>query len=285
MRSVFSRWSGLASSRFRVCEHQGGIACARTRGLGSSRSTLWESAPLVRAPRIVTGVLVCACALLLSGCVYLRLLELKHQLGKFDEFFALQTHDGLALRCHQPVLLSGDVRWLGVLPEHTKRLGRAEQWQVRWVKQLPPGVTEKVQFDIVLDLTFADDKLTRVAIPERYFAVMPKTFLVGVIKSLGGGKVDKSQKKIEAAVSAAEIAAARPNLPALDKLLGQPSEEHEEGPLTITRYRYVPATKESRAGVFDMVLTFDTKSGELLRWQGKTPMGNIAFSFDADRKK
>ena len=169
-------------------------------------------------------------------------------------------------------------------PETVKKLGHAEQWQVRWVKQLPEGITEKTKFDIVLELGFADDKLTRVAIPERYFAIMPKAFLVGVIKSLGRGRIDKAGKRIEAQVSAAEIAAARPSLPAIDKLLGRPSEERADGPNTIVRYRYVPATKENR-GVFDMHLTFDTKGGELLKWQGFTPVGKIGFDFSGGRAK
>jgi hypothetical protein len=218
---------------------------------------------------------------LLSGCVYLRLLELKKQLGKFDEFFGLQTTDGLAILCFQPVLLSDDVRWIGVKPESTKKIGLAEQWHVRWVKQLPPGMKEDVEFDIVLELNFTENKLTRIAIPEKYFAVLPKRFLVGVIKSLGGGRVDKAGRRIEAAVTAAEIAAARPNLPGIDKLLGRPSEERTEGSTTIVRYRYVPSTKESHAGVFDMQLTFDTKTGELLKWQGLTPVGKIGFDFSA----
>jgi hypothetical protein len=218
-------------------------------------------------------------ALLLSGCVYLRLLQLKQQLGKFDDFFAVQTADGLAIVCHKPVVLTDDIRWLGVKPERTRKLGQAEQWHVRWVKQLPPEVKEELEFDIVLELSFAADKLSRIAIPEKYFAVMPKPFLVGVIKSLGGGRVDKTGKRIDAAVSAADIAAARPNLPGIDKLLGKPSEERVEGTTTIVRYRYVPVTKESRAGVFDMQLTFGTKSGELLKWQGITPVGKIGFDF------
>ncbi len=224
-------------------------------------------------------------ALLLGGCVYLRLLEVKQQLGKFDEFFGLQTRDGLAIVCHTPVLRTGDIRWIGLKPEQVRKLGRAEQWQARWVKQLPAGVTEATEFDIVLELSFADDKLSRIAIPERYFAVMPKTFLIGVIKSLGRGKIDKTGKKIEAEISAAEIAAARPRLPAIDKLLGRPSEERVEGGTTVVRYRYVPSTKESRAGVFDMHLTFDTKTGDLLKWQGFTPVGRIGFDFTAGRKK
>lgn len=218
-------------------------------------------------------------ALLLSGCVYLRLLELKKQLGRFDEFFGVQTTDGLAIVCHEPVLRPADLRWIGVKPERTRQLGHAEEWQVRWVKQLPPGIHEPIEYDITLNLGFADDRLTRVAIPEKYFAVMPKPFLVGVIRSLGRGRIDKAGRQIETAISPADIAAARPNLPDVDKLLGRPSEERQEGTTTIVRYRYVPSTPESRTGVFDMHLTFDTKSGELLKWQGLTQVGKIGFDF------
>lgn len=253
------------------------------------RLTLRERAPPARpgdqgrrgarALRIAAGAALATAALCLSGCVYLRLLELKKQLGRFDEFFGVQTADGLAIVCHQPVLLGDDLRWIGVKPETARKLGQAEHWRVRWVKQLPPQVREEIEYDIVLELSFAENKLTRLAIPEKYFAVLPKPFLVGVIRSLGRGRVDKTGRRIEAAVSAAEIAAARPNLPGIDKLLGQPSEEREAGSTTIVRYRYVPATKESRAGVFDMHLTFDTRSGELLKWQGTTPVGRIGFDF------
>lgn len=232
--------------------------------------------------RYVRRWLACGLAaltLLLSGCVYLRLLELKKQLNHFDRHFVLQTNDGISILCQDPVLHTKDIRWIGLRPEQTKKLGLAEQWQVRWVKQLPVGIAEPGTFDIVIDLGFADDKLTRVTIPERYFAVLPKDFLIGVIKSLGRGKIDKSNKRIESSLSAAEVANARPNLPDLDKLLGRPSEETEVGPNTVVRYRYIPATSESKAGVFDMHLTFNTKSGELLHWHGKTPIGNIAFNF------
>ena len=245
----------------------------RERGLGRRR------------PRAAALALLAAVAFALSGCVYLRLLELKRQIDRFDQFFTLQTNDGLAIVCQTPVLRTGDVRWIGVKPESVRSVGVAEQWVVRWVKQLPPGKTENVEYDITLEIGFVEDRMTRVAIPERYFAIMPKQFLIGVIKSIGRGKVDKTGKAIESIVSAAEIAAARPNLPSIDKLLGQPSEERVEGPLTIVRYRYVPSTKESRAGVFDMQLTFETKSGELVKWQGITPVGKIGFDFSSDRKK
>ena len=221
---------------------------------------------------------VAALALLLGGCVYLRLLELKFQLDKFDQNFALRTADGLTIICQKPVMRTGDVRWFGVMPETIRRLGRAEEWQVRWVKQLSPGTVEDQVYDIVLDLAFADDKLTRVGIAEKYFAVMPKAFLVGVIKSFGRGKIDQSGKKIESSLSAAEMASSRPKLTAVDALLGAPTERKTEENLTTLRYRYVPATKESRAGVFDMILQFDSKSGELATWQAVTRVGKLGFN-------
>ncbi|MDO8545098.1 MAG: hypothetical protein Q7S40_32060 [Opitutaceae bacterium] len=232
-----------------------------------------------RAPRILLALGVAACALLLGGCVYLRLLELKRQFAHFDRHFVLQTHDGVRIIAQNPVLLMDDVRWIGLRPETTQRLGQAEQWHIRWVKQLPPGVTEKSSFYIALDLTFANGKLSGIAIPESYFALLPKDFLIGVIKSLGGANVDKLSRKVEAAIAADDVRLARPNLPTVDKILGVPTEEREDGPHTIQRYRYIPATKESRAGVFEMTLRYHTKSGELLHWQGRTPMGNIAFDF------
>jgi hypothetical protein len=226
----------------------------------------------------VAGLL--ALSVLLSGCVYLRLLELKRQFGNFEQNFGLQTHDGIRILCQKPVLYADDVRWIGIRPETIRKLGRAEQWQVRWVKQLPPGVSEKGTFYIALELGFADGKLSSVAIPESYFALLPKPFVIATLKSLGGAKVDKSARTAEAAVDAAEVALAQPKLPAIEKILGAPTESRVEGAHTIDRYRYIPATPESKAGVFEMTLRFETKSGELLHWHGRTPMGNIAFKFE-----
>ena len=237
------------------------------------------AAPAARSSRLAFAAALVGVALLLGGCVYLRLLDLKRQLADFDRHFALQTHDGFSLICLHPVLTPSDVRWIGLHPEQVKTLGLAETWQVRWVKQLPLGIAEPAQFDLVVDLGFVENRLTRVTIPERYFAVLPKDFLLGVIKSVGRGKIDRSGKSIDTTVSSPGVAAARPRLPAIDQLLGRPSEERTEGDRTIVRYRYLPATKESRAGVFDLHLTFHTATGELLHWQGRTPVGRIGFSF------
>lgn len=229
--------------------------------------------------RRLLAVSALAIVFLCSGCVYLRLLELKRQFGQFDRHFQLQTRDGVRLVCQKPVLLLDDIRWLGLRPETTRKLGRAEEWQIRLAKQLPPGVTERGSFHIAFQLTFAEQKLTALAIPESYFALMPKSFLIGVIKSLGGGDVDKSERKLESVVASEEIKLAQPRLPAIDKILGRPTEERADGAYTIQRFRYELVTKEAGAGVFEMTLRFHTATGDLVHWHGRTPVGDVAFKF------
>ncbi len=222
-----------------------------------------------------------ACALLVTGCVYLRLLEVMLQLRQFDRHFALNTGDGLILVCHQPVIRPDDVRWFGVKPELLTRLGEAEHWGVRWVKQLPAGVDETPAYDLALDLSFVGGKLARVAIPEEIFAVLPKAFLIGVIKSFGRGAVDRSDRTVTTAMEERELAALRPRLGAIDRLLGLPTERTADGDRTILRYRYVPATREPAPGVFDMLLEFETATGRLVGWRAVTPRGRLGVRFPA----
>ena len=222
------------------------------------------------------AAVVGATALLLGGCVYLRLLQVKHQMGDFDRNFRVQTDDGVRITCVNPVLLADDIRWLGLVPEQVRRVGTAEQWRVRWVKQLPPTVHEDGAFDIVVELLFVEHKLTRVSIPERYFAVMPKSLLIDLLRSLGGAKVNRGARSVEA-----QLAAARPNLPGIQKLLGRPSSESTSGGETTFRYKYVPVTKGGLAGaaVFDMTVHFNDATGQMTRWEGQTPVGHIGFNF------
>lgn len=219
-------------------------------------------------------------ALLLSGCVYLRLLEVKKQFEKFDQNFALQTTEGIKIVCQKPVLLDDDIRWLGMRPETIAKSGRAELWRLRWAKELPPGVTDKGNFFLSLQLMFAEGKLTGVTIPESYFALLPKSFVLGVIKSFGGGQVDKSSRQVEAAVGHDIMDVAQPKLPAIDKVLGLPTEEKVEGEYTVQRYRYRTVSAEKGGGIFEMTLRFRTSTGQLVHWRGKMPVGDIAFKFE-----
>jgi len=234
-----------------------------------------------RWARGIVPALLASLALLLGGCVYLRLLEVKRQLGDFERFFTLDTSDGIRIGCLTPVLLTGDFRWFGITPESVRSLGQAEQWRVRWIKQVPEGRKESVVRDVEIELGFTDDRLTRIHIPEGYFALIPKEFLVGLLRGLGAADIDKARR--DAAVRLAgggTLPIAAVTLEALTDLLGEPSTRVREGPRTSLRYRYEPTPAGARNGRFDLTFVFDTASGKLVFLQNRTPVGQISFNFE-----
>lgn len=241
--------------------------------------------PRASATRRLLALGLAAVALLLGGCVYLRLLEVKRQLGDFDRFFTLDTSDGVRLGCLTPVLLTGDFRWLGITPETVTKLGQSEQWKVRWVKQVPPGSTETIVRDVGIELIFTADKLTRLHIGESYFALIPKPFFVGLLRGLGTADIDRGKR--DAAVNlpgAADLEVARVSMSTLASLLGEPSERTEAGARTILRYRYVPTPPGARNGIFDLSFSFDTATGQLVFLQGRSPVGQMSFNFASPAK-
>lgn len=222
---------------------------------------------------------------LLGGCVYLRLLAFKHQLGDFDRSFTLEAAEGLRIRCHKPVLLTSDLRWLGMAPEITRQQERSEQWRVHWVKQhLAAGAgRESAAHDIELELKFTDKKLSEFFIGERYFAFIPKPFFVSLLRCLGVAAVDRGKRTISANIpiprSQSDQAGVRPTIAALTALFGEPTERRTENSSVLLRYHYVAVAPGAKDGDFDLLFTFDTASGDLLHLQGQASVGTMLFNF------
>jgi len=223
-----------------------------------------------------------AVALLVSGCVYLRLLEVKRQLADFDRHFSLETTGDLRLGCLTPVLLKDDFRWFGVTPASVQTLGQAEQWQVRWVKEVAPGAREDFAHEVEIELGFADNKFTRLVVPERYFELVSKEFLVGLMRGLGAADIDRVRR------DAAVKLAADGNRPetivteeTLTTMMGQPTARETSDGHPSLRYRYVPTPAGAKHGVFDLTFVFDPGNGRLVFLQGRTPVGKMSFRFEA----
>ncbi len=241
-----------------------------------------RSSPACRALRLVA---VACVALLLSGCVYLRLLQLKRQLADFDENFAMQTSSGLRLNFLKPILTGDDIAWLGFEPATRTKLGVAERWDLRWVKELPPGIEEKGGFEIAFELIFTQEKLSGLNVSETYFALVPKPIIVAGIKSLGRAKVDKKTRSVAATVDESTLGdVVWPSQRSVTAQLGRPTDETIENGRRIVRYRFVgvaPPDKKpgGKPNVIDLKLTFDIAQDQLLKTEGRTPVGNIDWDF------
>lgn len=235
-----------------------------------------------RRPRwrrsIVAGIAACLTALL-SGCVYLRLLQLKNQFTRFEENFQLTTDTGLQLRFLQPILLTSDLRWMGFEPASVNRLGTAEHWHLRWVKQPAAGVAADGAFEIAFDLSFTEDRLSGLTLAEKYFSLLPKDIVVAAIKSLGGAAVDEKKRSVQTSVLSPAGSAVFPTRTMLDAMLGRPTEESFEDDRIVARYRCVSADPAGKGKPLDLKLVFDARTGLLRQTVGRLPVGNVDLNF------
>jgi len=232
-----------------------------------------------RAARAAAGAAAC---LLLGGCIYLRLLELKHQLAEFDRYFATDTRDGLKITCHEPVLLDEDMAFFHLVPESRQRAGVAERWHFRWVKVNATPGEEPATFEMTADFVYVNHRLTSVLLPERFFAFMPKPFFLAMVKAFGQANVDEAKRTASANV---HVDLGPDELPRrltradLTAMLGVPLAARETPAGLLWQYRYRAASRDQHSGWIDATFTLNPASGAVRHIHGVVFNGRIDLDF------
>jgi hypothetical protein len=232
-----------------------------------------------RAPLALAGGAAC---LLLGGCIYLRLLELKHQLADFDRYFETDLRDGVKITCRKPVLLDEDMAFFRLAPESRQRAGVAERWHFRWVKVSAAPGEDPAGYEITADFIYVDHKLTRVILPERFFTFMPKQMFLLMLRAFGQADVDKEKRTARANVRAdfgPDKAPPRLTRADLTAMLGAPLETAETAAGVVWRYRYRAASPEQHSGRIDVAFTLDPATQAVRHIQGVVFNGRIDLDF------
>ena len=233
--------------------------------------------------RIITLVLLTALTLLSTGCVYLRLLQFKHQLARFDRHFEADIRDGLKLTCKSPVLLDEDLTFFRLAPESRQRTGVAERWHFGWIKANLAAADDRGEHELTADFIFVDRKLVRVILPERFFAFFPKPLFLTVLRSLGHAEIDRERRTVRSTVDEKRdgTAGSPPPLTQADlsAMLGAPLEmlPDETGPQW--HYRYHAASPAQRSGRIDITLTLDRATQRVQRIKGRVFDATIDVNF------
>ncbi|OHE89227.1 MAG: hypothetical protein A3G75_00225, partial [Verrucomicrobia bacterium RIFCSPLOWO2_12_FULL_64_8] len=222
--------------------------------MNSRRTGTWISR--VRRPALAAAAAVAVLAV--SGCVYLRLLELKNQLADFDRFFEVDRRDGLKFSFLHPVLLDKDLAFFNLVPERREKTGVAEKWHFRWIKDYTGGGEKPEDFEVTADVIFVEHKLARVHLPERLFAFTPKDEFLSMVKSFGRAQIDEKKRtaiaKVEHRGGPAHPPLAQNELGAM---LGAPMEKRETAAGPQWEYRYRGATTHQHSGHINFIFTFD----------------------------
>jgi len=217
----------------------------------------------------------------LTGCIYLRLLELKRQLGEFDRYVAVETTAGLKLTFREPVLLDRDMAFLGLATTDRARSGVAERWHVSWAKV--PVAAEAGGPRVVqsLDFVFVDRRLTTVIVPERFFVFFPKDVLLAGLRAMGRAKVDREKRTVTTEVGGGEIAGPAPVLPraALERTLGAPTAAGGAAAAPEWHYVFAPEPASRGSGGIGLTFTIDAATGQVRRIRGRLISGTFDFTY------
>lgn len=182
--------------------------------------------------------------ILLSGCVWLRVLEMKHQLSQFDEHFKIEHNPHFSLHFLHPVLYDEDYLALAkVAPSLKEALPTGSRWKQVFHKVGRHG--DRVQGgDIMFTFEFDRNKrLVRWDFSPGFTAMIPSRFLDASLRSLGRGKVDEGRKQLRVdSKDLPKVNSEPPNRQQVVSVLGEPTDQFEENGTKLSVYRFVTET-------------------------------------------
>lgn len=238
--------------------------------------TLMEKQPMknyFKPKQLRLLVFLLCLTVLLSGCVYLRLLQVKNQLKEFDKHFAVQLDNGLIVHHLHPVLLSKDVHYLTkVDPSFVKQNSSGFTWTYRFEKLNKDEKTIEEGKPVIFDMVFNEKKrITQFKFHEIFLQLAPPKFIELSLRALGDAKVFKSQRKLDADPTVWE--GEKLHAPLATQIipkLGEPVNKKMEEEGLIVTYKYRLAVPEGKSypekkRLAEVRLTFDPKTEELNR--------------------
>ena len=216
--------------------------------------------------------------LVLAGCVWLRLLEIKNQLADFDEFVRVEvSNKHFILHLMKPVLLSDDFVYLSKLrPSRIENMsGGTYRWYLdfHFDPATSPGQKAKI---VSFIMTYnAEQRLASFDFSQLFVEMAPPVFLEASIRSLGVGKLDQGKKQLKVdPEDLPKLTASLPKTWNILSVMGPPAGEIIEEGLRVLIYRFkadaMPVSKEyEERRLAEARLYFDPVLDELVRLKGK----------------
>ena len=169
-------------------------------------------------PRVLV---LAACALLLAGCVWSRLLDFKNQLREFDRYFtAADAGPALELTCLEPCTRPEDFGYLLGGEQPTSRSAPAADGSVLWTYHLRRDRPDSIGLDVTVGTR--DGLTTVLRIPPEVLRFLPHDRFLALARAMGKADIDQGRRQASTALAGAD---ARPIAPGRDtvlRALGQP---------------------------------------------------------------
>ncbi len=149
---------------------------------------------------LVAGVLC------LSGCIWLRLLDMKSQMEDFDRWFTVPEGLPFTLIAKKPVLEPTDPEFIfggppTIIEPATPERDERRIW--RWMKIAMPGDPPAAGVALDLAALVQDGKVNVFSVPMRFSSLVPRTPMLELMRAFGKAKVDRSTRSAKTDVQVA----------------------------------------------------------------------------------
>lgn len=222
-----------------------------------------------------------AVLVLLSGCVWSRLLDWKGQLKEFDRYIeAVDDGPALALRFKKPCIRPADIGYLlgGDKPSRTvARDGGGVL--VAWI--LRRDRPESQGLEIVLGAP-DDDKETladSLVVPPPVLQFIPKERLLAMARAFGSAQIDQDKRQASAGVSGPEAKPLLPGRTTVISALGEPDASETVDGLDRLTFRYRLVAPDGKLGEKPSELIIDLRGELLVAARLKAPNFNAWMKF------
>lgn len=233
--------------------------------------------PQKKRSQIIALIAATSFLLLQSGCVYLRLLEVKNQLKDFDQNFKIESGKEFVVYALDPVITDDDLLYLTkVNPSQVHAAKSDTKWTYIFEKVNKDGKVAKDDKNIVFDMVFNEkSRISQFQFHEIFLQIVPSDFIEGSLRALGNAKIDKRNRKVDA--DSAVWKGKKLQAPLAEDIiekLGKPlkEEKNEKGHFVYYKYRLrVPNSKKVKESnrIAEVTLEFDKETDQLERLHTK----------------
>lgn len=225
-------------------------------------------------------------AVLIYGCIYLRLLEVKRQLNDLNSYFRINDQDGFTLTFLKPTLRTDDVLWLAKRPPTSKEeKGQEEVWTYLFEKDYRGQKNEDGNFDISIVMSFDKDSLREIRFPERFLKVLSKSLLARMFESMGGAEINKWKRSASSKFEGRDSMEI-PKKEQVTLILGKPFYNKDSKDDSIFTYKYDlkndPTNSNGKRFNMWIKFTFDQKDERLLKVDGNFSRLKVSMDFSVN---
>ncbi|MFT7512492.1 MAG: hypothetical protein ACI9QL_001700 [Candidatus Omnitrophota bacterium] len=132
---------------------------------------------------------------LCNSCVYLRLNTLRKQLAHFDKYCTYVDHDGPALLFKEPIVKTGDVKWLFGFEQPSEIDAGEKRQVVRYIlKKLWPDARREGEqdFSIICQFAFEKERMTEIGFPHGFDDVLTEEVINQMFKKADDAEISKT---------------------------------------------------------------------------------------------